>query len=181
MARDSAARPEDTATYIEGVPTAQVTVAKESLRFSAAHFLTLPGHVCERLHGHNYRVAVTVDGAVDPGTGFVVDFAVLKGVVREVIDPLDHRLLVPSENPGLQVREVEGQTLIDYGRPGWLAVPAAHVCLVPVAQTTAEVMAGWMAGKVWELLRRQGNSGISRLVLELEESAGQSAKAELSA
>ena len=164
-----------------GVATSQVTVAKESLRFSAAHFLTLPGHVCERLHGHNYRVAVTVDGAVDPATGFVVDFAVLKRVVREVIDPLDHRLLVPAESPALQVREVEGQTLVDYGRPGWLVAPTDHVCRVPVAQTTAEVMAGWMAGKVWELLRRQGNPGITRLVLELEESAGQSAKAEVSA
>jgi 6-pyruvoyltetrahydropterin/6-carboxytetrahydropterin synthase len=163
------------------VLTSQVTVAKESLRFSAAHFLTLPGHVCERLHGHNYRVAVTVDGAVDSATGFVVDFAVLKRVVRQVIDPLDHRLLVPSENPALRIRDVDGQTSIDYGRPGWLVAPAAHVCLVPVAQTTAEVMAGWMADKVWELLRQQGNPGITRLVLELEESTGQSAKAAVSA
>ena len=163
-----------------GVTSSQVTVAKESLRFSAAHFLTLAGHVCERLHGHNYRVAVTVDGPVDPATGFVVDFAVLKRVVRAVIDPLDHRLLVPSENPALRIRDAEGQTVIDYGRPGWLVAPTEHVCLVPLAQTTAEVMAGWMAGKVWELLRREGNPGLTRLVLELEESAGQSAKAEVS-
>src|SRR5512147_1914561 len=92
-----------------GVPTSQVTVAKESLGFSAAHFLTLPGHVCERLHGHNYRVAVTVEGPVDPVTGFVVDFAVLKRVVRAVIEPLDHRVLVPASNPALRTREADGQ------------------------------------------------------------------------
>ena len=55
----------------------QVSVSKESLGFSAAHFLTLRGHMCERLHGHNYRLSVTVEGTVDPATGFVVDFAVL--------------------------------------------------------------------------------------------------------
>jgi 6-pyruvoyltetrahydropterin/6-carboxytetrahydropterin synthase len=167
------------AIYYSGVATSQVTVAKESLRFSAAHFLTLPGHVCERLHGHNYRVAVTVDGPVDPSTGFVVDFAVLKRVVQAVIEPLDHRVLVPSANPSLRTREADGQMVVDYGRPGWLVVPAAHACLLPVAQTTAELLAEWMAAKVWTVLRAEGGSGLTRLLLELEESAGQAARTEL--
>jgi len=161
------------------VTTSQVTVAKESLRFSAAHFLTLPGHVCERLHGHNYRVAVTVDGPVDPATGFVVDFAVLKRVVQAAIEPLDHRVLVATSNPALRVRETEGQVIVDYTRPGWLVVPAGHACLIPVAQTTAELMAGWIAGQVWTELRNAGNTGLARMILELEESTGQSARVEL--
>lgn len=156
----------------------QVTVAKESLGFSAAHFLTLPGHVCERLHGHNYRVAVTVEGPVDPVTGFVVDFAVLKRVVRAVIEPLDHRVLVPARNPALQTREKDGQVVVDYSRPGWLVIPREHACHVPVAQTTAELLAAWMLQQVWEALRQDGGPDLTRVVLELEESAGQSAKAE---
>ena len=161
------------------MPTSQVTVAKESLRFSAAHFLTLPGHVCERLHGHNYRVAVTVDGPVDPATGFVIDFAVVKRVVQTAIEPLDHRVLVPGANPALRVREAEGQVIVDYTRPGWLVVPATHACVIPVAQTTGEVMAEWIAARVWDDLRRAGNTVLARMVLELEESTGQSARAEL--
>jgi 6-pyruvoyltetrahydropterin/6-carboxytetrahydropterin synthase len=163
------------------VPGTQVTVAKESLRFSAAHFLTLPGHVCERLHGHNYRVAVTVDGPVDAVTGFVVDFAVLKRVVQAVIEPLDHRVLVPSANPSLRVRAADDQVIVDYTRPGWLVVPAAHACLVPLAQTTAEIMAAWIAGQVWVELGKSGGPGLTRMVLELEESTGQSARVELGA
>jgi 6-pyruvoyltetrahydropterin/6-carboxytetrahydropterin synthase len=163
------------------VPISQVTVAKESLRFSAAHFLTLPGHVCERLHGHNYRVAVTVEGPVDDTTGFVVDFAVLKRVVQGVIEPLDHRVLVPGANPSLRIRESDGQVIVDYTRPGWLVVPAAHACLVPVAQSTAEVMAEWIAGQVWTELRQGGNTTLTRMILELEESTGQSARVELPA
>ncbi len=45
-------------------------------------------------HGHNYTVEVTVKGAVDPRSGFVLDVAALKEVLeREVLDTFDHRLL----------------------------------------------------------------------------------------
>ena len=45
-------------------------------------------------HGHNYTLEVTVKGAVDPKSGFVVDLKQLKDVMnREVLDALDHRFL----------------------------------------------------------------------------------------
>ena len=160
------------------MPVSQVTVAKESLGFSAAHFLTLPGHMCERLHGHNYRVAVTVEGSVDTRSGFVVDFADLKRVVREVIEPLDHRLLVPTANISLRIREDGDRLVVDYTRPEWLTLPREQACLVPVQQTTAELLADWMAEQVWSALTETGGRRLTRLVLELEESTGQSAKAE---
>ena len=59
----------------------------------------LPHHQgkCSRLHGHSYRLDVTVDGPLQssgPATGMVVDFEVLAQVVREhVIEALDHRSL----------------------------------------------------------------------------------------
>lgn len=151
-----------------------VSVAKESLGFSAAHFLTLPGHVCERLHGHNYRVAVTVEGDVDPETGFVVDFAVIKRAVRALIEPLDHRLLLPARNRRLNIYDDGEQTIVDYVLPEWLVVPTAHTCRVPVAHTTAEQLAAWLADELWERLVGEG-CRMERLVLELEESTGQSA------
>ena len=43
----------------------RVAVTKEDLVFAAAHFITLAGHRCESLHGHNYRVGVTLEGALD--------------------------------------------------------------------------------------------------------------------
>jgi len=121
---------------------------------------------------------VTVEGPVDPVTGFVVDFAVLKRVVRGVIEPLDHRVLVPSGNPALRIREENGQVVVDYTRPGWLVIPREHSCHVPVAQTTAELLAAWMVRQVWDALRQQGTPDLTRLVLELEESTGQSARVE---
>lgn len=164
--------------YSPGMPvTTQVAVAKESLGFSAAHFLTLPGHLCERLHGHNYRVSVVVEGPVDPATGFVLDFAVLKRVLRALIEPMDHRVLLPGRNPRLVLRE-EGEALVvDYLRPGWLTIPRDHACVVPVTNTTAELLAEHLESAVRAALGREGIPVPHRLAVEVEESAGQSATA----
>jgi len=132
--------------------------------------------MCERLHGHNYRVAVTVYGAVDPATGFVVDFAVLKRVVRGLIEPLDHRVLVPGRNPRLRLHQEPGRLVVDYGeRAGWLVLPREHACVVPVSNTTAELLAQWLGEQVGVALAREGAPGITQLVVELEESTGQTA------
>ncbi|GAA2961397.1 6-carboxytetrahydropterin synthase QueD [Actinokineospora diospyrosa] len=70
--------------------------------FEAAHRLpNVPeGHKCARLHGHSYRVVVTVSGPVDPTAGWVMDFGDLKAVVKPVIEELDHYYL--NEIPGLE-------------------------------------------------------------------------------
>jgi 6-pyruvoyltetrahydropterin/6-carboxytetrahydropterin synthase len=75
--------------------------------FEAAHQLHgLPdGHKCKRLHGHNYRVEVSVLGELD-GRGFVIDYAELDAVVQPLVDQLDHRFLNDIdglENPTSEV------------------------------------------------------------------------------
>lgn len=63
--------------------------------FDSAHWLpNVPaGHKCGRMHGHTYRIRVSVVGEVDSDTGFVIDFADLKSEVKPVIDSLDHQVL----------------------------------------------------------------------------------------
>lgn len=70
--------------------------------FEAAHYLpNVPApHKCRRMHGHSFRVEVYVEGAVDPSTGWVMDFADLKGFFEPLEDRLDHRLL--NEIEGLE-------------------------------------------------------------------------------
>lgn len=62
--------------------------------YDSAHFLpAVPeGHKCGRLHGHTYRLQVTLDGPVQ-SDGFVIDFADVKQAVAPVIKQLDHYLL----------------------------------------------------------------------------------------
>lgn len=63
--------------------------------FEAAHRLphVPPGHKCGRLHGHSFRVEVHVRGAVDPHSGWVMDFADLKRAFQPLYDCLDHNYL----------------------------------------------------------------------------------------
>ncbi|MGH7582068.1 MAG: 6-pyruvoyl trahydropterin synthase family protein [Gemmatimonadales bacterium] len=152
----------------------KVTVSKDYLGFAAAHFITLRGHMCEALHGHNYRVAVTVEGPLDPECHFVVDFAVLKTVLRRWIERVDHRVLLPATNPKLSFREEHGLTSVDYsGQPSY-QFPTRDCAMLPMANTTAELLAGWFAERVRDELAA-GGVPIDRLEIEVEESPGQSA------
>jgi 6-pyruvoyltetrahydropterin/6-carboxytetrahydropterin synthase len=154
-------------------PRFRVSVAKDYLTFSAAHFITIPDHKCESLHGHNYVVNVSVDGTVDPTTGFVVDFAVVKRILGPALAALDHRVLVPSRNDRVRTRADGDSTEVDYRGPGRFRFPSSNVALVPVTDTTAELLAELLAGVVVEGLRREGIAGARWVTVEVEESPGQ--------
>ncbi len=69
------------------------TRVTKSFHFEAAHQLPWHAGRCRKLHGHGYRLEVTVEGPLD-GNGVVVDFDDLKAVVqREVVDRYDHAYL----------------------------------------------------------------------------------------
>lgn len=61
--------------------------------FAAAHNLRNYKGKCENLHGHNYKVRVTLSGPGLDSTGLLYDFVQLKKVIRNVIRSLDHRYL----------------------------------------------------------------------------------------
>ena len=152
-----------------------VSVSKDYLTFCAAHFLTIAGHKCESLHGHNYVVSVTVHGPIDPDTGFVVDFAVLKRILRPVIDRMDHRVMVPRLNPKV-VTSIEGTaTVVEYRGERRFVFPTSHVALVEVTDTTAELLAALLSGEVVRGLEAEGRRPTS-VVVEVEESPGQSGR-----
>ncbi len=69
------------------------TSVTRSFTFEAAHQLPWHQGKCQRLHGHSYRLEVTVEGPLTH-QGIVVDFADVKAVVeREVVDRYDHTYL----------------------------------------------------------------------------------------
>ena len=61
--------------------------------FAAGHALRNYRGKCENVHGHNYRVQVTLEGAQLDEAGLLVDFVELKKVLHGVLDRLDHRFL----------------------------------------------------------------------------------------
>lgn len=71
-------------------------------RFEAAHQLpNVPeGHKCRRLHGHSFKIEITVTGPVDAKSGWFVDFGVLDDLWKPLGEVLDHHFL--NEVPGLE-------------------------------------------------------------------------------
>lgn len=61
--------------------------------FAAGHALRGYKGKCENVHGHNYRVRVTLEGATLDNIGLLYDFVHLKRVIQEVIRSLDHKFL----------------------------------------------------------------------------------------
>jgi 6-pyruvoyltetrahydropterin/6-carboxytetrahydropterin synthase len=159
--------------------TFRVAVSKDYLTFASAHFITFRGHRCEALHGHNYRVGITVEGAVDPECNFVVDFAVLKQIVKPLVDAIDHRVILPTENPKLAIAADEERVTVHYqGEPRYV-FPRSDCALLPILNSTAEMLAEYLARQVCDGLRARGVSGLARMTIEVEESPGQSASFEL--
>ena len=61
--------------------------------FSSGHYLRNYYGKCENPHGHNYKVFVTLQGRELDETGLLLDFKLLKQVMRPVIDRLDHQMI----------------------------------------------------------------------------------------
>ena len=153
----------------------RVQVTKDYLVFASAHFITFRGHQCETLHGHNYRVGVAVEGSVDPETYFVLDFSVLKQVTRRFVDEIDHKVLLPTQNPKLAFHEDGDRLRVDYfGQPTYV-FPKRDCALLPIRNSTAEMLAQYLGMKVREELGRSGFTHLTLLELEVEENYGQSA------
>ncbi|HTS88424.1 MAG TPA: 6-carboxytetrahydropterin synthase [Gemmatimonadales bacterium] len=153
----------------------RVSVSKDYLVFSSAHFITFRGHQCETLHGHNYRVGVMVEGAVDGETMFVVDFSVLKKLVRKLVDEVDHKVLLPLKNPKLAFRDRGQQREVDYFGQHTYTFPIVDCAMVPIENTTAEMLAQYFATRTQQELRAVGIQNLTAIEFEVEESFGQSA------
>ena len=152
-----------------------VSVTKDYLVFASAHFITFAGHRCEGLHGHNYRASATLEGAIDDESWLVFDFVKLKQIMRGLCDEIDHKVLLPLENPRLQVvEEGESVTVAYEGKPRYL-FPRIDCALLPIPNTTVEMLAELLASRLRSQLETTGARGLTAIEMEVEESFGQSA------
>ena len=151
----------------------RVSVAKDYLVFASAHFITFAGHRCEGLHGHNYRAKVTVEGALNEESWFVFDFVELKGIMRRLCDEIDHLVLLPLQSNRIQVRE-EGDnvTVAVDGKPRYL-FPRRDCALLPIPNTTVEMLAELLATRLRADLEQRGAKGLTAIEMEVEENFGQ--------
>lgn len=152
----------------------RVRVTKDHLVFSAGHFITIEtptGQICERLHGHNWRVAVEVSGPLDRNQ-YVFDFIALRDNLQKIVDRLDHRMLLPTKHPQFHVAAGPQETEVRYRDRRWV-FPSDECVLLPIEQTTAELIARWIGMTLDEDLGAQGWPKLPTLRMEVEENFGQ--------
>ena len=155
--------------------TYRVAVTKDYLVFAAAHFITFAGHRCEPLHGHNYRVGVALEGALDPDSWYVVDFSLLKGILRRACDAIDHKMLLPVRNPRLRIEHHDKSVHVALdGEPKYV-FPEEDCAMLEIPNTTAEMLAEHLTRQVLAGLDDAGADRLTMIEVEVEESFGQSA------
>ncbi len=151
----------------------RVHVSKDYLVFASAHFITFEGHRCEPLHGHNYRVQVMLEGALEDESWYVFDFSRLKKMMRRLCDEIDHRMLVPLENPRLTVgQEGDSISIALDGKPRYV-FPKEDCVLLPIPNTTVEMLAHLLAGRIRAELTPGDLARLTAIEVEVEENFGQ--------
>ena len=151
----------------------RVRVEKDYTVFAAGHFITYEGHLCEALHGHNYRVAAAFEGPLDENF-YVLDFTRIKRLLRTVVDRLDHRMLLPTRSERVRVQQSGNEIVATYQDRRYV-FPAGDVVLLPIPNTTAEMLAQWIGGEIEAMLSPAELAQTTVMEVEVEESFGQSA------
>lgn len=159
-------------------PAYRVRVTKDHLVFSAAHFITFNGDVCERLHGHNWRTAAEIEGPLDENQ-YVFDFIALRDQLQSIVNELDHRMLLPLAHPAIHVSASETEVEARFENRRWV-FPREDCVLLPVANTTAELIARWIAERLLAALPAGSLEAMRALQVEVEENFGQWAICRLS-
>lgn len=130
--------------------------ATKEFTFIAAH--RVEGHPkCGKLHGHNYRVEVTVahpaSSRMDISQseldklGFVLDFGILKQLLKPRIDALDHTYMVSQTN--IEANCIYYRAAVDNKR-------TEDLFLLPIRQSSAELLALWFKQMFQEVLYKEG-------------------------
>jgi 6-pyruvoyltetrahydropterin/6-carboxytetrahydropterin synthase len=149
----------------------KVRVTKDYLVFCSGHFISYEGDKCERLHGHNYRAAVEIEGQLDANQ-YVFDFIALKQATKALVQELDHRMMLPTRNPHIQVETGPKSIHVRYRDREWL-FPTGDCVLLPIENTTAELLARYLGQRLLDDLRQTYQFVPEVLRVEVEENIGQ--------
>ncbi len=149
-----------------------IEVAKDYFNFASAHFLIFANGKREALHGHNYQVSVALEGELDRA-GVVLDFIAFKPLVKQICDTLDHRTLIQTESAMIKVRRSEKAVEILY-RKQRLLLPRSDVMLLPLANTSTELLAEYVAAQIRRKVKQRfPHTKIRHMEVAVEEARGQ--------
>lgn len=155
-----------------------VHVSKDYMKFNAAHFIAYKGFR-EHLHGHNYRLSVTLTGKVG-ADGYVVDFGEIKQISRTICKRLNETFLVPLNSDVLKidVNDERVELLTECNKK--FVFPREDCSLLPIIHSSAEELAMYMSDQIIKgfTLEALHSRGVSKLKIGIAEASNQLAEYE---
>ncbi len=152
----------------------EVFVSKDDFKFNAAHFMAYPGFR-ERLHGHNYRVGVRIEGDVGPD-GYVIDFGDIKRATRSICKELNERTLVPMNSDVLTIEVADGQVTMVTEDGARFSIPESDCALLPIVHSSAEDLAAYVSGRLRDALDVLDSRGVRAMEVSVAEAPNQEAR-----
>ena len=125
-------------------------------------------------------MAVEVAGPLDENH-YVFDFIALRDATQRLVNELDHHVLLPTQHQTIHVSVDEREVTATFAERRWV-FPREDCVLLPIANTTAELIARWLALQLKDVFRQHsGGRNLDLLRVEVEENFGQWAVCEIMA
>jgi len=143
-----------------------------NIRFSSAH--VIPEYKkCGRLHGHTYAIHAKIWGGKGKN-GIVVDFSVIKNLLKKIARELDHMVIIPEEYDGVEIKENE----IEMENNGKRYVfPKEDCVILPINSSSAENLAEYILERVLKEFSAQNSAqDIDEIEIGVDEGFGQGAR-----
>lgn len=145
------------------------------LRFSACHFI--PNHPkCGCLHGHTYAISVRIEG--EQAGEFIIDFEQVKGIVNNICDRLDHRVLIAEKDPRLRIEKKGSISIEIIESKKKYVLPSEDVVFLPTSSVSAEDLCKYFTSGIAKALKSNGAENITKIHVRVDEGIGQGAGCE---
>ena len=144
------------------------------IRFSACHFI--PRHEkCSRLHGHSYILRLRLEGDIGED-GMVMDFVVLKKKLKEFVELLDHRTILPGRSPDVKLT-IDGDSVEAVSLGKRYVFPIMDFVIIDIHNSTEEEMTKFMVQDMVDKVEFPPN--VRKVAIGMDEERGQTAWAEV--
>jgi 6-pyruvoyltetrahydropterin/6-carboxytetrahydropterin synthase len=156
----------------------RIVIAREQYKVSCAHMTVFPDGTKERLHGHNYTIAVAIDvERIDLPA--MLPFVSIKTALGELCAAWKEHVLLAANNPHFAIARDDG-TEIDFTLCGdHYVLPRADVLLLPIDNISVEALAAHVATILKTKIAALVAPHVLGLEVTVEESPGQGASCTL--
>ena len=155
--------------------TTVIELAKEEMKFSAGHFTIFGAGDRENFHGHNFTVAVGIEGLVDETQGMLSDYSVYKRWIIDRCHLWNETFMLPTLSPHLQVDSKEDGNVVARFGDEILYFLARDVTLMAAANITLEELSRLFGEGLIEDQERLRRDRIISVTVKCSSGPGQSA------